>query len=608
VSTTLSVESPNNANNLVSKTGIFLPRKWPEYTAAYYQQNVDEEEARTKAMKRWEEKEEKLQKESIQAQTQWIVNVHARVGDKPKVHGRRKWTNVQDRELLKGHRISIGQPSACDLLPYFNKFVRTPFDLMHNMLLGLMKTFCKEVAQNGTYGNDKEDGSTGESSSTSNRLAYALFTPTEERQLATLIKEVSTLGRTCLNAACKIAHPVPLCHVKQTILPSHVSSITDEFFEKSSGSATAAEWRSFAINIAPMVFVELWVRTVCRQTTRQQTHGVRTSPDELRVFMDLFQAIQLLLRPTISETQIREGENHLLSLIPRALQLHKGLARSKNLHQVLHIPGNIRDHGPVYCWWLFASERMNKTLKNMNSNGHTRKTAMIAFNAYQRYARSNHLMRSNLLQTDPNADDLMARNVAELLSRLFQNVTNQHYSTDEQDTARAWEQSESELRDGMMTSNSPVLKIRLTKGQLVVLSVMTQAMIQQKLRSIGIIARREHQGSDGLSDNCLTLARDAESFSLLQVGRTTFRPFSCSKKNELSEKELYQTKDAFVELRTQKEIYQCTNGRAQVSVIHRIIRHNVKDHRGSIKQSRLYLEVGNLQPYEGTDHYGFRNL
>jgi hypothetical protein len=122
---------------------------------------------------------------------------------------------------------------------------------------------------------------------------------------------------------------------------------------------------------------------------------------------------------------------------------------------------------------------MNKTLKKMNSNGHTRKTARIAFNAYQRYARGNHLMHTSLVQTDDDTDDPMATSVAKLLSMLFQNAANQHYSTDEQDTVRAWQQSESELRDGLMSSTIPALKFHLNRQERVVLSVMTQAMFNK---------------------------------------------------------------------------------------------------------------------------------
>jgi hypothetical protein len=115
-------------------------------------------------------------------------------GDKPRVSGKRKWTNAQDKPFLKAHRVVIGQASALDLLPYFNKFDRTPFDPMHNMLLGLMRLLCKEVAQTGNYG-DAENGAE-KPHERGNRLGYALFTPTEERLLQKLIMEVCSSKNT----------------------------------------------------------------------------------------------------------------------------------------------------------------------------------------------------------------------------------------------------------------------------------------------------------------------------------------------------------------------------------------------------------------------------
>ncbi|EPQ53843.1 hypothetical protein GLOTRDRAFT_44745, partial [Gloeophyllum trabeum ATCC 11539] len=39
---------------------------------------------------------------------------------------------------------------------------------------------------------------------------------------------------------------------------------------------------------------------------------------------------------------------------------------------VVHQPDQIRDYGPVYGFWLFLTERLNKTLKSYHTNHHTR--------------------------------------------------------------------------------------------------------------------------------------------------------------------------------------------------------------------------------------------
>lgn len=42
-----------------------------------------------------------------------------------------------------------------------------------------------------------------------------------------------------------------------------------------------------------------------------------------------------------------------------------------NHHWAVHIPEQILDFGPVYSFWAFLTERLNKVLKNMNSNNWT---------------------------------------------------------------------------------------------------------------------------------------------------------------------------------------------------------------------------------------------
>lgn len=41
-----------------------------------------------------------------------------------------------------------------------------------------------------------------------------------------------------------------------------------------------------------------------------------------------------------------------------------------NHHWAVHLGDQLRDFGPVNGFWTFLSERLNKTLKNYNSNNH----------------------------------------------------------------------------------------------------------------------------------------------------------------------------------------------------------------------------------------------
>lgn len=42
-----------------------------------------------------------------------------------------------------------------------------------------------------------------------------------------------------------------------------------------------------------------------------------------------------------------------------------------NHHWAVHTADQIRDYGPMYSFWAFLTERLNKILKNLNSNNWT---------------------------------------------------------------------------------------------------------------------------------------------------------------------------------------------------------------------------------------------
>jgi hypothetical protein len=42
-----------------------------------------------------------------------------------------------------------------------------------------------------------------------------------------------------------------------------------------------------------------------------------------------------------------------------------------NHHWAVHVPDQLLDYGPVYNFWAFLTERLNKILKNINSNNWT---------------------------------------------------------------------------------------------------------------------------------------------------------------------------------------------------------------------------------------------
>jgi hypothetical protein len=49
-------------------------------------------------------------------------------------------------------------------------------------------------------------------------------------------------------------------------------------------------------------------------------------------------------------------------------QLYGPKELKPNHHWAVHIPDQVLDYGPVYGFWSFLTKRLNKVLKNLNSN------------------------------------------------------------------------------------------------------------------------------------------------------------------------------------------------------------------------------------------------
>jgi hypothetical protein len=57
--------------------------------------------------------------------------------------------------------------------------------------------------------------------------------------------------------------------------------------------------------------------------------------------------------------------------LTNSLQMYGAKSMKPNFHWAVHLPQQIRDYGPVYNFWAFLSERLNKVLKSSNSNNWT---------------------------------------------------------------------------------------------------------------------------------------------------------------------------------------------------------------------------------------------
>ncbi|KIJ13114.1 hypothetical protein PAXINDRAFT_181417 [Paxillus involutus ATCC 200175] len=98
-----------------------------------------------------------------------------------------------------------------------------------------------------------------------------------------------------------------------------------------------------------------------------------------------------------------------LDVIHRFLASLYGISAMKpNFHWAVHLTRQIQDFGPVYNFWAFLSERLNKVLKSSNSNNWTGGQVEISMmREFCRGAQMDAIAQSVLLSPDNNVVKVM---------------------------------------------------------------------------------------------------------------------------------------------------------------------------------------------------------
>jgi len=90
--------------------------------------------------------------------------------------------------------------------------------------------------------------------------------------------------------------------------------------------------------------------------------------DIFRMAVYLSVAERILASRTITIADVRRGQRYLQRFCEIAIRLKIHL--KPNHHLAMHYEVIFRRFGPVYAWWLFAFERYNGLLEQVNLNGH----------------------------------------------------------------------------------------------------------------------------------------------------------------------------------------------------------------------------------------------
>jgi len=121
-------------------------------------------------------------------------------------------------------------------------------------------------------------------------------------------------------------------------------------------------------------------------------------------FLHLAAALKILLVQNVNEATILRGswlfEDYILhykevhycgwrAMVLIIHQIYDTAAMKPSHHWAVHLPDQLRDYGPVYNFWTFLTERLNKLLKSSNTNNWT--GGQLEISMMREFQRSTHI-------------------------------------------------------------------------------------------------------------------------------------------------------------------------------------------------------------------------
>ncbi|KAL5482971.1 hypothetical protein ACEPAI_9566 [Sanghuangporus weigelae] len=268
----------------------------------------------------------------------------ARTGDEHRLLARRyRATEPGDEEgqckdLFKKHGTRY---YAMSRLTYFDAVQMSAIDPMHNILLGLCKSqwldswICKNVLRERT------------------RL--------KRRELDQIHAYLSMFET-----------------------PSWVGRLPHQVGYPAGGSLSTDEYKALVLVYCPIIIPLLWrewqplaqakfnkaiekweanERDLTTESYERPRH--RMHPDNAQNFLKLAAALKIVLGHTVHLADLDRAETLLKEYLEGYLTIHP-----MDVNWVLHIFEQIRDFGPVYGFWTFTGECLNKVLKSFKTNNH----------------------------------------------------------------------------------------------------------------------------------------------------------------------------------------------------------------------------------------------
>ncbi|KAL4259480.1 hypothetical protein AB1N83_007669 [Pleurotus pulmonarius] len=137
----------------------------------------------------------------------------------------------------------------------------------------------------------------------------------------------------------------------------------------------------------------------------------RMQKDEPRNFLCLAAALKIFLGSSVYKHMLPRATDFLKDYLLNYRLLYGEAEMKPNHHWAVHLPDQIQSFASVYNFWSFLAERLNKTLKNLNSNNWSGGQIEVSMmREFYRGTQTNLLMQSIVKNPDnPIVASIMTR-------------------------------------------------------------------------------------------------------------------------------------------------------------------------------------------------------
>lgn len=152
--------------------------------------------------------------------------------------------------------------------------------------------------------------------------------------------------------------------IRETSVPTWITTVPPKFGEASTGTLKADEWRSLATIYLPIALISMWGKGSTHQSEQHATTYYRIL-DHTMLLVGVVTLACFRKMTTTRGDAFLACMKQYLSDLPK---LHPGTTFKPNHHMTMHLPHFFKLFGPARGWWCFPFERTIGQVQRLLSN------------------------------------------------------------------------------------------------------------------------------------------------------------------------------------------------------------------------------------------------